>query len=240
MKDLGNKQVLGAIPLPGIFGDWTMIKCNAELFRIATSCQSKEEARYYLCGVFVEPHGVKGVMLTATDGHRLISIYDENGFADEKAIISLSPAALKECKATKHSKRILVVDGANAAVHGEDLEGTPGDVVAVSPKCRVDGVFPDYRRVVPKIEFTDKTRPAHFDGRLLSTFCDIAADLMKEKGERTKPLVRVLGDVDSPAVVLFANDERAFGVLMPVRGAGKEALPWWFSTSQIEVKQAAE
>jgi hypothetical protein len=221
-----------------------MIKCNAGLFRIATSCQSKEAARFYLQGVFVEPHGVKGVTLTSTDGHRLVSIYDENGFADEKAIISLSPAALKECKATKHSKRILVVDGANASVYDYDGiggDGKPlGDIVAVSPKCKVDGVFPDWRRVVPKIEYNEKTRPAHFDGSLLSTFCDIAADLMKEKSKRAKPLVRVLGDVDSPAVVLFANDERAFGILMPVTGPKIETLPWWFSTSQLEVKQAAE
>jgi len=219
-----------------------MIKCNAELFRIVTSCQSKEKTRYYLQGVFVEPHVVKGVTLTATDGHRMLSVYDENGTADESAIISLSPAALKECKATKRFiKRALVIDGLNAAVHDQYSEGDVGDVVAVSPKCRIDGVFPDWRRVVPRIEFTAKTRPAHFDGALLSTFCDIASDLMKEKDLRGKALVRVLGDVDSPALVLFSNDDRAFGVIMPVRGEGSDSLPWWFSTSQgVEVKQAAE
>jgi len=84
-----------------------MFQFSANLFRIAYQCASNESTRYYLNGVFVEPakHGRPGVTMTTTDGHRLISIYDESGKTDQSAIISLRRNdgndpnfALKACK----------------------------------------------------------------------------------------------------------------------------------------------
>lgn len=198
------------------------IKCNADLFRIASKCQSIEATRYYLQGVYIEPHAVQGVMLTATDGHRMLCIHDETGSADESAIVALSPAALKECKSGKHAKRTLVLDGLNAEI----VEGD--DVVAVSPRCKIDGTFPDYRRAIPKIEWSEKSRPGYFDAKYLESFSGIAVDLAKERGAM-KPLIRVLsfGACD-PAVVLF-GDNRAFGVLMPVCGDDVQDIPDWFN-----------
>ena len=40
---------------------------------------STEEARYYLTGIYIERHPVKGVVMVATDGHRMAVIHDENG-----------------------------------------------------------------------------------------------------------------------------------------------------------------
>lgn len=52
--------------------------CNADLFRIAYSCVSTEETRYYLNGVHLEPHPCGGAFMVATDGHRLIVVHDES------------------------------------------------------------------------------------------------------------------------------------------------------------------
>jgi DNA polymerase III sliding clamp (beta) subunit (PCNA family) len=72
-----------------------MIRVNASLFRIAFKCTSTEASRYYLNGVFIEKHPtLQGVTMTATDGHKLISIYDESGTADAPAIVQLTKKAL--------------------------------------------------------------------------------------------------------------------------------------------------
>ena len=55
------------------------LNINAGLFYAASLFTSKEDARYYLQGVFVEPHPIEGITLTATDGVRLACIYDRSG-----------------------------------------------------------------------------------------------------------------------------------------------------------------
>jgi DNA polymerase-3 subunit beta len=61
-----------------------ILNVNALLFHCAaTYAASTEETRYYLNGVFCEPHEDGGVILTATDGHRLLSFRDPVGWIDE-------------------------------------------------------------------------------------------------------------------------------------------------------------
>ena len=63
------------------------IDVNAMLFKAARECQSSEETRYYLGGVYVQPHPERGALLVATDGHRLIAIHDETGICEKPAIV---------------------------------------------------------------------------------------------------------------------------------------------------------
>src|SRR5450759_523711 len=62
-------------------------------FRAANECRSTEETRYYLNGVYIAPHPDKGVILTATDGHRLISLHDEAGKCSAAKIVNIDPQA---------------------------------------------------------------------------------------------------------------------------------------------------
>ncbi|WP_035670082.1 hypothetical protein [Bradyrhizobium liaoningense] len=232
-----------------------MIRFNANLFRLAFSCASNEETRYYLKGVYVEPHAQGGVTLTATDGHRLICIRDENGQADESAIINLGDA-LKQCKPKRNERRdVVIYTGSNDAhvmLTTVDHEGvstsgkkTGAEILTDSPIAmaygvKVDGSYPDYRRVVPQ-EFTDKGAPG-FAGQYIAAFGDIACDLAVHQGLKAgrhstdcySPL-RVLCQDDKkpegcPALVLFPRCDFAFGILMPVRIASDAPLnvPSWF------------
>jgi hypothetical protein len=229
-----------------------MLRFNANLFRLAFTCASGEESRYYLRGVFVEPHAQSGVTLTATDGHRLICIRDEHGHADESAIIKLGDA-LKQCKAKPGRTRSIVIktDEDSALIY-EEVDNTSGSFsIATAYNVRLDGTFPDYRRVVPKA-FSDKGAPG-FAGRLLSSFGEIADDLALHMGLKANKRsndcyspVRILAqDCDkpegAPALVQFARCDFAFGILMPVRIADdvKPAVPGWFR-ARAPKTQAAE
>ena len=43
--------------------------------------RAKADARYYLEGIYIEPHEADGAYLVATDGHRLCVIHDESAQA---------------------------------------------------------------------------------------------------------------------------------------------------------------
>lgn len=63
-----------------------MLTFSTGLYRVAIEFASYEATRYYLGGVYVQRR-CQGVLLTATDGHRMIVIHDANGFADEAGVI---------------------------------------------------------------------------------------------------------------------------------------------------------
>ena len=89
---------------------------------------------------------------------------------------------------------------------------------------RVDGTFPDYRRVVPK-DLDGK--PAQYNPAYLADFAKARKEL---GGDRTtSPVVRYNGE--SPAVVDFAWDTGfdAFGVLMPLRTTDRTLYYTWAS-----------
>lgn len=225
-----------------------MIRFNANLFRLAFCATSNEETRYYLKGVYVEPHAQGGVTLSATDGHRLISIRDESGQADECAIIKLGDA-LKQCKPKRGFVRVVSIGtGENEATIYEARE--PADEldfqrVAIATDVRIDGTFPDYRRVVPQA-FTAEGAPG-FQGRYIAAFGDLACELAAHIGRSPGKYDGQSGRSDvlrvfcgegknpegSPALILFPATDIAFGILMPCRVANDIApdAPAWFRYS---------
>ncbi|WP_024517000.1 hypothetical protein [Bradyrhizobium sp. Tv2a-2] len=233
-----------------------MLRFNANLFRIAFACASGEETRYYLQGVFVEPHPWRGVTLTATDGTRLVSIHDEHGKADEKAIVNLGDM-LKQCKSKPGFYRVVQIGtGENSATlyEGDDPAAeTSFKRVAVVDGVRVDGTYPDYRRVVP-LAFKDVGAPA-FQAEHLASFTQMARELALHTGWKPprvdynrdrKDALRILCSAEhkpetSPALILFPACDFAFGILMPVDFKQKETphLPSWFVRRE-PIAQAAE
>lgn len=201
-----------------------MFSVNANLFRIAATFISKEETRYYLKGVQIERHPVRGAVLVATDGHRAFAAHDEEAiltpeFPEHGVIVKLDTTALKACKADRRetSDRRLI---ANSSDTSQPLVISNGAPVALALDWRIDGSFPDWRRIVPNPSF-DPSASVAFNTAYLDTFGKAA----KELGH-SAPVVAVTGPNDGPLLVTF-NDNRAFGVIMPVRWNGETSTPLW-------------
>lgn len=217
-----------------------MLKVNANLFRLAYVCASSEETRYYLKGVYVEPVA-EGVLLVATDGHRLVCIHDKTGYADKPAIVQLSKGALKACKSPKNGLgRILKVEDNTATVVTFDLneEGTP---VAIHSNSIVDGTFPDWRRVIPTQESLDTTENGKlygYNAKYIASFGDIG-DGLQNYGQSM--LLFTQNNQGGPSLVRWAGIDNAFGVLMPMR-VGEEAnlVPDFYRHVEPAMLQAAE
>lgn len=223
-----------------------MIRFNANLFRIAMICASTEETRYYLCGVHVEPHAIKGVTLTATDGHKAISLYDENGFADEVATVRLTKEALKACKPGRNERRDVVIytrsDDATVNITTVDSEGRDSlgtvdraevitDIpVAFSKGCKIDGTYPAYRRVFPsKIEFSDSSSAAAFATPVIDDINAVSLELAKHYGQRSGVMRINASDESSPALITFPPEFNAVAVAMPMRATCEAEQPAWFT-----------
>lgn len=104
-------------------------QANAAL--IAAIAVSTEETRYYLNGVHVEPNRNGGVNLVATDGHRMMVVYDQHGFTSEPMIVRIPQRKLKE--RVKWGKDYQGMINRMLVVRYDDT-GSRMDVMDVPPK----------------------------------------------------------------------------------------------------------
>lgn len=184
--------------------DFTARITKPELFMAAARCISNEETRYYLRGVFIQPHPVRGVYLISTDGHRMIRAYDEEGTASRAAIIT--PPSNKmptKWKGKGRYQNHLLFDGKTVSLE-ED-----GIVKIIETAGEIDGTFPDWTRVMPDLSQDEVL--AQFNSSYLG---DMAA-ISKLLGEGDNPYIRHHGD--GPAAVFFGHRTDIVGIQMPCR-----------------------
>lgn len=198
---------------------------SADLFRIAYACVSKEETRYYLNGVHIEPHPDGGVLLVSTDGHRMLCIHDPDGQSDGNGIIRASKEFLGLCKSGKESPRRLVVSGSSATLREDTAP------VAFQKDCLIDGTFPAWRRVVPPTP--DQWAPASFNAPYVAEFAKIATALAKATDSSSRAVRFVSKSPADPTIVLFPGMP-AFGVLMPIRTDDAVSPPEFFGPAAVQ------
>lgn len=221
-----------------------MLTVNANLFRIANLFASTEESRYYLCGVLIEPVAEGGVRLVATDGHKLVCIYERDGKADKPTLISLKGDALKACK-SRDRNRVLELgnDGVALVREWSDSPEEKGKIVGYQPEAVIDGSFPDYRVAVsPKANYVRNASPT-FSSFVLSTIAEAGGEIAlhyhgfrfkKEGGSSMRAdsiavLVREKDPLSSPAIVVWPSSPNIVAVIVPTTSkALAVAVPDWF------------
>lgn len=91
------------------------IKFNNLYLPMLAEFAAKQDIRYYLNGFHVKPHPEKGVILTASDGHCLVTIHDKEGFADGSYVFPISKGLLAASKLKRlcglDIVNVLIVDG---------------------------------------------------------------------------------------------------------------------------------
>lgn len=172
----------------------------AKLHAVALAA-STDDTRFYLKGVHIEPHPKKtGVILTATNGHILISAYRDTGAAESFAPVIVPSDLINRVKAVrKISDLTLTVTPTEVSIL------YAGATYAAPP---VDGSFPDWRRIVPRN--CDGT-PAQYDSKHLAAMTKAKALLT---GRKLSAAIAYNGE--APTLVDLGADD-AFGVIMPLR-----------------------
>lgn len=214
---------------------------SADLFRIAYKCVSTEETRYYLNGVYVQRAiDGAGALLVSTDGHRLLCVRDESATGDIPeggVIVSAVPAQVRSFKTSKQGRvdmtplTLTLSDSKHAPAM--DCELSEGDRPLGSIYLhKIDGTFPDWRRVVPVIN-DEPQQTGNFNAAYVSDFADVGVELSKcIGGGRVTSMTMLCQRADAPALVRW-DAAPAFGVLMPLRvNADEIAMPAWMSAKK--------
>jgi len=205
----------------------------------ASVAVSTEETYYYLCGVAIQPHPVKGVVLLATDGHRMMVVHDEHGYTPRDCILSMDWKA-KGLKVPKKEigQRVLSIDIGEKTRPGNQPaeirgmcspdgadrwdEGTLSDTIMVQ---EVDGTFPEWQRVIPwRAIGLKQSAPVDlcFNPRYFADFAPAFSIL----SDTDRPVLDITAyKQDAPMIVTHAYVPNAFGILMPARGEKKD-LPF--------------
>lgn len=186
---------------------------------------SKEEARYYLNGICIEP-AEGGAVCVATDGHRLGARFDKGGLAVGSTITRL-PNEIKMPPKLLASPWLVGMSTGNGKGHisvveaatQRDEEDTAERAIARVEDCLlrvghafINGTFPDWRRVIPEAADEDAVRG--FNGLYFKDF---------------GKYVTIRGrDEASPHLVRIHDDPDFVGVLMPMR-TDKQAVPAWLA-----------
>jgi len=183
---------------------------------------SKERFRYYLNGVYVHAHAEGGAVCVATDGHRLGVRRDVGGYVNEPQIVRL-PLELKASKLLSSPWAVMVRSGTKFAhlsiidaIHDRDHD-TAENAIARLDECvqrfgdvLIDGIFPDYTRIIPQETDTDKV--IGFNGKYISSF----GESLTIRGS----------DSVAPHTVFDAGDPDFFGVIMPMRTSIEKCQDW--------------
>lgn len=168
------------------------------LFCAAALFTSSEQTRPYLHGVYIEPAEGGGVLLTATDDHKLFHAYDPEGVCSAATIIKPEKAKMPPAWAKPGA---IWIDRAAGTMTHDRTQSVMGATILH------DCTFPDYRRVVPK-EFSGEV--GQFDLAQLAAFAAVSKLLDGSKA-------RVSHNGDGPALLTFGGHRAGYGILMPLR-----------------------
>ena len=185
-------------------------------------CAAKNDVRYYLNSIHFESTS-NGIIAASTDGHRLLCI----NLPDQQAegIKALIPRALIEAAVKTKAPTIdVTIEGANVtlASAGQNVSGSI-----------TDGVFPDFRRVIPA-SVSGESGGAQFQTDYISDFDKIGKLINGGKASL------MLNGPLNTALVKF-TDENVIGVIMPFKHELPASLtrPAWLDLPTAPMQAAA-
>jgi hypothetical protein len=213
------------------------LEVNTDLLFAAYTCVSDEATRYYLNGVFFtpapDPKTGRGVLMVATDGHRMALVWDESGVVDKPRIVRLDSKSKALKPGRGEYRRVLHVDGlergkdafGRVALDYTDGEGDPPfvDVLTVH---EINGDFPDWSRVMPKSEEGHGVKPGQFfNTDYLASF---TAAFRRIRGDKSASMSVSQPEAGAPAWFWDPTLPHVRFICMPMRSAAGEAgRPFW-------------
>lgn len=202
------------------------IKFKRELLVILSAFAAKDDVRGYLNGFHIKPHPEqRGVILTATDGHRLVTIHDEYGLADDQYILPISKEFLAASKKTRTKDKrplteIQIIDDKAYILYAEDdvidwfNEKEPEEtdrVYHVEYISNIGGTYPNTKRIFEGIEYKET-----------ATVCvnpKYVGDLVKIcVSSRIPQLNLMFCGVDGSIVAVGGDNKEIVALILPCKG----------------------
>lgn len=214
------------------FGHDRFIVVKAKYLRMLEHFVSKEEVRYYICGIYIEPNETGGATLVATDGHRMGVVHDATARVRKPFICSLSPDLMRFARQDcKNDPDVAVVFPGLSAhlIPSKLIARTQGPKSASSfatfntSAPPIDGDYPNWRGVFPDT-IKRRLRPMTVNTKYIGDFSKVseAAGL----DQHGWGFFQTGGKID-PLIVRHALIPEFIGLQMPMRLGEIEPLPSW-------------
>jgi hypothetical protein len=199
----------------------TYVAVPAPLMLAAEKCAGADEARPYLSGVFI--HAVeKDLRIVATDGSMLfVSTLTDAAPANAPKWLSDGiivdrtnlPAMVKMAEKLNGDNRLVLGhDGANARCTLSD-----SSKLATFRPAVVDGVFPEYQRIMPASELFEARGRVDFENVAYDpAVLRRATDVAKLLSGKEMHHMRLFASPDSPNVITFDYPGTML-IVMPIR-----------------------
>jgi len=213
------------------------IKISARALAFCAHFQAKQDIRYYLNGVHVQPMPAEaggGVLVAATNGHAMGIWRDANGSTDREVIIRTTPGLLSAAakggivKVVDNRLAVIRLDGPEEIEDCEAFVQANGDRAYAgsrsAPPWEVEGKFPDVARAVPDLRKIRATQGQHL-GVLSATYLELIAKAIPSdvRSKGCGVAIRQLGK-DLGALVTYTRIPEAAAVIMPMRDDAEPGL----------------
>jgi hypothetical protein len=187
---------------------------SAKLLAAVAKFAARNEVRYYLEFVRVEPHPKVGVLLIASDGHRMAVVYDQTGRAAEP--VAIRPVTFPR---TRDDETLVHYSEGRAAIAPQRF---------VSAECYRDGApivgrYPLWRNVLGG-RALKQGEVGSFNPKYLAD-CEAICRAFN----RAHPMISVFSDGHKGALIKFDSGVQAIALIMPMRANTPPTpdLPEW-------------
>jgi DNA polymerase III sliding clamp (beta) subunit (PCNA family) len=190
-------------------------RVSAVAVKLAYPFAAQHDIRFYLNGVNIRPLEDGGVMVVASDGHRIVVVRDPHGHAERELIVRVDKDGLKHASNAKHT--LDVMSNGSAMFSGAVAEALfiqPGNSV-------IEGAFPRVERVISTIGYREGIA-----GAVNPAYLTAALGVAKSFGNSIRFFTK---DADSPLNFVLGGlgDLECFGGIMKLRESFDQ-LPAWF------------
>lgn len=175
---------------------------ETKYLRAVSRAMAKKDVRYYLNGMKIESTS-ESVVLIATDGHRMHVCRFPN--ASGEVYDAIVPASLILSALKSAGRKIPAMDFSIA--DGKVTITVAGSIVSESV---IDGVFPDWRRVLPDISANTLENP-FYRPEYLQDANDAILDISGENKLKTYPVLPVAGGMG------YMRYDNFLAIIMPIR-----------------------
>lgn len=221
------------------FGQERRVSVQAKYIAMLAPFVSTDVCRFYLNAIYIAPLD-EGVVMVATDGHRMGIVRDKTGTADKPWICPVPRLIAAACmpkrnKGKDNAPQLCHFVGSVAYVTNRVWEGANPDIIgenhlAIAASSAIDGTYPQWQKVVPKETELDRKGkellpliPFNFNAAYLATYQTVA----KAAGVDKAMVSIVVRDKASPALVFVSGIPEFIGIILPVRIDVPADLPEW-------------
>jgi len=168
-----------------------------------------DDVRYYLHGIYIEPHEDEGAYLCATDGHRFVVVHDASAVIDRPMLVNPDKILIRESKKAEFAD----FDGKCA-----DLQDKEEQFMLRAPAPLIEATYPDWRSLIPADDIV--CEPGAIDPSLLAAISKAPfEDKAKNACIYTRP--------DKPCIVRFPSLPEIFVLVMPMNFPAMRSNPEW-------------